>query len=207
MSLSANLGVVGVTGAVVEQVEDEAPKKSPYLMIAAWVLLVVIAGNVVYFTYSRMGSRQQEPKAVQPRIQDLKRPELEEPPKPALRPAQEPAQTAQATIQPISPQGLYFADGTPVQSVSELLYFVQNIPEEVYMSYVTPQRNEVALWTDDVLKEPRLALRIHDAGSRQEMVSAINFHMIAMQQKQEEMKHAAELRAEIEKLKSELDFL
>jgi hypothetical protein len=104
-------------------------------------------------------------------------------------------------------QGLYFADGSPVQSVTELLYFVQNIPDDVFVSYANGQRNDFAVWTDTVLKEPRLALRIYDAASRQEIVSALNFHLLARQHEDEQKKHAAELKVEIDKLKSELDFL
>jgi len=234
LKLQASLGLNMPTGAVVGEpnIQSEAKSKTdkkentPLLAIAAGILALLIIGNIVYFTYARWpartipmpGIKVEEPvqdAPVPPYIESVQPNRTEQdcveqmPPAPekqivqAEEPMQEP--TPQNIMESLN-QRICFADGTPVSSVSEMIYFLENIDESTYSSFVNSRKNDIAVWTDLVLKEPRLAMRIYDAGTKYEVINAFNVHMIAIKQKEEEKRHAAELKAEIEKLRSELGF-
>jgi hypothetical protein len=225
LTLSASLGIMGATGAVVSEPqqieeridEEETIEESGNLLpIVAWLMLLMVAGNVVFFSYKKARAL---PELTPPdlSVQNSIQPQTNQ--QPLLNQVQQSyivqdnaqeqytGQLEQAIQQPVQPRGLYFADGSPVKSVSELLYFVQNVPEDVFSNYVNQQTNEVAVWLDSYLKEPKLALRVYDTLSRQEIMQALTFHLMQVKAQEEKDKHAAELRMEIERLKSDLDFI
>jgi hypothetical protein len=102
---------------------------------------------------------------------------------------------------------LSLPNGRPVKSLSELGIFLQNINENEFSAYVNSQKNDVAVWVDAVLKEPSLALKIYDLKSKAEMTAIIGSHIAALQQAETMKNDAAALKAEIERLRNELDFL
>jgi hypothetical protein len=72
-------------------------------------------------------------------------------------------------------EGSYFyvSDGTILKNARDMLNFLNKCSDEIFSSHVNLDKNDLANWARDVLKEKRLAKKMMRVTSRGELIGLV----------------------------------
>ncbi|MEM4267318.1 MAG: hypothetical protein QXK37_00640 [Candidatus Woesearchaeota archaeon] len=197
--LGAKLNLAAPTGFAADEKKVasvsaiEQRKERPWLLLASIVLFVLVIGNAVYFTFAVRSSPVNDIQSMEGGVvvQNAHESSVEQ-------------QAVQSAMHNIAPSLLHnrlaFAEGKQITSLRELCYFLQNIDDTTFNQLVNENKNDVSIWLDEVINEPKIALRIYDLKTRTEIIKELENYITTKNE-------AEELKKEIESLKSELEFL
>jgi len=79
---------------------------------------------------------------------------------------------------PVDPeQAFMLKDGQKISSLNDLVTVLTDMDEDTFNHHINPERNDFAIWVNDVLKNEDLAIQLIAITDKKEMVKAIMEHL------------------------------